>query len=728
MLKTLNAKIIAMLAVGTLTLTTIIIVMQTSNLESISQQNSTKTLDMLSKSIFQTLRTTMNFGDSALVEKALHDAKTIDGVEKLTVHKSQEIIDVFGLNAKVSKETVVQNIFTSKQQELIETNDTSHTLRLLKPMIATNECMSCHATSKEGDVLGVMDISYSLDKADEEILSSKISMGAFLLVVALIGISITIIFFKNVLFQRLVYLKEAIEVLSSSDNNELKKITVKNQDEIGDITVSFNNYLDHIQDGIDKDQVMLDEVADVSEKISQGFYTYKVVAHVNNPALEELKDNFNKMIDSTKSNIDKINEALIEFGNSNYSHVVDSKGAAGNIGSLIQGTYAVGTNVSELVAIIAKAGEQLKLHTTTLSSSSETLSTGSNEQAASLEETAASIEEITSAIKSTAEKANVMSNLASQAQQGANEGMKLTNKTANAMNEINTSTTAIADAITVIDQIAFQTNILSLNAAVEAATAGEAGKGFAVVAGEVRNLAARSAEAANEIKALVEQAKTKSDEGMRISEQMKDQFEDLNSKINETSQLVDDVASASSEQLSGIEQINDTVMQLDQMTQENARVSNEVNSLSIDVTNMAVHLIDTASRTKYQEKAKSQVCNIDLSFDTAKLKLDHIKFKERYYDTLSDFKSQKVVSHHECAMGKWIDQNKDNKIAKTPQWQQLLKVHEHVHKGVQEYLDGNESRVDNKTLAKLSEDIEIDTRAIFDTFDDIKATQCKDDE
>jgi methyl-accepting chemotaxis protein len=727
MLKTINAKIVAMLIVGTLGLTAIIIVMQTSNLEKISRDNSIKTLNMLSTSVFQTLRTTMNFGDPALVEKALHDASTIDGIEKLSVHKSQAVINDFGLEARISNDLAVKNIFNTKKQKLIESKGTNHNLRLLKPMIATAECVSCHATAQEGDVLGVIDLIYSLDTADADISSSKWSMGLFLALVAFLAIAIALYFLRKVLFLRLSYLNQAILALSTSNNNELKKIDGQSDDEIGDITNSFNAYLDHIKDGLDQDAVMLAEVADVSQKVSHGFYTYSVKAHANNPALEELKDNFNNMIKSTKDNLDKINGALVEFGNSNYAHIVDATGAAGNIGSLIQGTYAVGTNVSELIAIITRAGEQLQSHTNILTSSSETLSTGSNEQAASLEETAASIEEITSAIKSTAEKASQMSALASDAQLGANAGMDLTNQTANAMGEINKSTTAIADAITIIDQIAFQTNILSLNAAVEAATAGEAGKGFAVVAGEVRNLAARSAEAANQIKALVETAKSKSNEGMGISDQMKAQFEELNVKINETSQLVDDVAAASSEQLSGIEQINDTIMQLDQMTQENARISNEVNSLSIEVTTMADKLVSTAEKTKYIESTKTQVCDIDLAFDTAKLKLDHIKFKEKHYDTLDGYKSQQVATHHECAMGKWIDENQNNSMAQTHQWQELLKVHEHVHTGVQEFLDKNEIHASNSDLAILSEKIEMDTRKIFEAFDAIKREQCRDE-
>ena len=135
------------------------------------------------------------------------------------------------------------------------------------------------------------------------------------------------------------------------------------------------------------------------------------------------------------------------------------------------------------------------------------------------------------------------------------------------MDEINTQVNAINDAITIIDQIAFQTNILSLNAAVEAATAGEAGKGFAVVAQEVRNLASRSAEAAKEIKTIVENASQKADDGKKIANKMIEGYPTLNESISQTINLISDIEKASKEQQSGIVQINDSINALDKQTQ-----------------------------------------------------------------------------------------------------------------------------------------------------------------
>jgi methyl-accepting chemotaxis protein len=219
--------------------------------------------------------------------------------------------------------------------------------------------------------------------------------------------------------------------------------------------------------------------------------------------LEELKNKFNEMIEATNENINKLIVALSHYGNSDFTYHVDTSGASGNIASLVSEVNELGVGVSELIAIITASGEKLQMSTKRLSSSAETLSSSSSEQAASLEQTASAIEEITSTIRNTAEQADVMARLAVEANASAKDGDEFAKSTKEAMEEIARATDAINEAVTIVDKIAFQTNILSLNATVEAARAGDAGKGFAVVAGEVRNLAARSQEAARKITELV---------------------------------------------------------------------------------------------------------------------------------------------------------------------------------------------------------------------------------
>ncbi|MFY9094342.1 methyl-accepting chemotaxis protein, partial [Aliarcobacter butzleri] len=159
-------------------------------------------------------------------------------------------------------------------------------------------------------------------------------------------------------------------------------------------------------------------------------------------------------------------------------------------------------------------------------------------------------------------------------------------------------------AISVIDNIAFQTNILSLNAAVEAATAGEAGKGFAVVAQEVRNLANRSAEAAREIKTIVENATLKTNEGKEIASNMINGYKELNTNISNSTKLIYDIENSSREQLLGIEQINHAINQLDQQTQQNASIASQTQEIAVSTDNIANLIVNKANEKEFIGKDK----------------------------------------------------------------------------------------------------------------------------
>ena len=232
----------------------------------------------------------------------------------------------------------------------------------------------------------------------------------------------------------------------------------------------------------------------------------------------------------------------------------------------------------------------------------EIFNKNSNESAAALEETAAALEEITSNIINNTDSIISMSTYANKLSVSVQEGEILVQQTTISMNELDEQVTAINDAISVIDQIAFQTNILSLNAAVEAATAGEAGKGFAVVAQEVRGLATRSAEAANEIKSLVENANKKANEGKKIASKMVEGYMGLNKNIEKTVELISDIESAGKEQQMGIEQINDAITSLDQQTQENTSIANNTQDIARQTDNIAKLIIQSANEKEFDGK------------------------------------------------------------------------------------------------------------------------------
>jgi methyl-accepting chemotaxis protein len=281
-------------------------------------------------------------------------------------------------------------------------------------------------------------------------------------------------------------------------------------------------------------------------------------------------------------------KVLKDFHHGNYRTEVDESIFRGGVlKDVIHEINYLGKLLQELSS---KQQGILDESSATLAKMVAELANSSNEQALSIEQIAAAVDEISANIQQTSEKSSNIQNISKESFESSQNGNVLAEDTLNAMIKINESTNAIASAIEMIDQIAFQTNILSLNAAVEAATAGEAGKGFAVVAGEVRNLATRSTEVAKEIKELVVKAQSETEVGNSIVKDMSEAFANLNQKIDQTTKLIDDVTVATREQHLGIEQISDSMNSLDNMTNHNRDIVNSIQNVSKNISEMAKDL------------------------------------------------------------------------------------------------------------------------------------------
>ncbi|MCT7463632.1 methyl-accepting chemotaxis protein [Aliarcobacter cryaerophilus] len=395
------------------------------------------------------------------------------------------------------------------------------------------------------------------------------------------------------------YFQQLIDFLSY-EKNEFEYIESTGNKKVDDMFKRWNQQIKSFDKRAKDDMRVLGEIVLTADKVEKGIYKSRITASSENPTIHTLKNTLNKMLSSIEDSNSRILRVVNSYTNddfTDYIRVVDNY--KDDMKLLMESINILGKELGNSARNNYNNGETLEKSSSTMTNSMNNLATKANEQAASLEQTAAALEEITSITRNNTQNATKMGELGQIVKKSVQTGEELASKTALSMDEINEKVKAINSAITVIDQIAFQTNILSLNAAVEAATAGEAGKGFAVVAQEVRNLANRSAEAAREIKNLVEEATIKANDGKLISSDMIDGYKDLNKNISETINIIEDVSGASKEQMLGIEQINQTVNMLDRVTQENAFESNQIKEISQSVSKLAYDLLTDAKSKKF---------------------------------------------------------------------------------------------------------------------------------
>ncbi len=349
--------------------------------------------------------------------------------------------------------------------------------------------------------------------------------------------------------------------------------------------------------------------------VTEGKELGKIIICIDETAImnniKNLEISFNKLIENNSSNIKRVltteNFKLNQKINSNIQHletntkksiigiirtIEDSsdniKSSSRNV-SISVGTIMIIITFLLLFIIVGKIVKQIIEKTNTLEENSvylsnisiavseggQSLASGASEQAASLEEISASLEEMTAMTEQSTKNANQANTMSEDAAKAASSGITAMEAMTSTINEIKSSSEETAKIIKTIDEIAFQTNLLALNAAVEAARAGEAGKGFAVVADEVRNLAQRSAQAAKDTSVLIEQSQKNADNGVNAADKVNEIIAHIADSVTKVSQLIGEVSVASNEQSQGINQVNEAVGQLDQLTQSNAANAEE---------------------------------------------------------------------------------------------------------------------------------------------------------
>ncbi|TCO73138.1 methyl-accepting chemotaxis protein [Marinisporobacter balticus] len=393
----------------------------------------------------------------------------------------------------------------------------------------------------------------------------------------------------------------------------------KHGGDFGRIVQGINKTLDAVIEPVK-------EASDVLKEMSKGNLKVHMVGNYLGDHAE-IKHALNNTISTIVTYINEISEILTQMaqGNLNVGINADYKGDFIEIKDSLN---EIIVSLNEVLGDINAASEQVAAGSKQVSDSSQALSQGSAEQASSIEEITASITQIAAQTKQNALNSNKANELALTAKVDAENGNHQMKQMLKAMEEINESSANISKIIKVIDEIAFQTNILALNAAVEAARAGQHGKGFAVVAEEVRNLAARSANAAKETTGLIEGSIKKADIGTKITDDTAVALENIVKVIGNVANIVGDIASASNEQATGVMQVNQAIDQVSKVIQMNTATAEESAAASEELSSQSELLKDRVMIFKLKDYEKNNHKNNEARLNSNVQKMNSFKSEE----------------------------------------------------------------------------------------------------
>ena len=393
-------------------------------------------------------------------------------------------------------------------------------------------------------------------------------------------------------------LNEVLRVLGAISSGDLsQKITSEYHGTFGALKDYCNNTVTVLDN-------IVTQLQNVVSEANRGNFKVSIDGRGMSGFQSEIADGINGLMKTSETGLNEVLRVLAALAKGDLTENITND-YQGTFGQLKDYSNTTVESLKQLIGQIKDAVDSINTASREIAMGNQDLSQRTEEQASSLEETASSMEELTSTVKHNADNAQQASKLAVSASTYATKGGEVVRGSVQTMAEISESSKRIAEIIGVIDGIAFQTNILALNAAVEAARAGEQGRGFAVVAGEVRNLAQRSANAAKEIKELINDSVAKVENGTAQVNEAGNTMEDIVRGVKQVTDIMAEISAASAEQSGGIEQVNQAITQMDEITQQNAALVEQAAAAAESLQEQAEHLAQAVGAFKMEKGSYS---------------------------------------------------------------------------------------------------------------------------